>query len=232
MKRIAVLALFVVVALVLLAAPVALGQVGQGSKASGTAGELAADWFVWALEKPTDVNPTQGEYSGGPKCDGQPLSDAPGRKWFLAGTFDGSEVTRNCTAPVGTQFFFPIANSFCAEPPGTFTEEYYRQCANEFVDAVLADPELSITVTVDGKEVKGNRIVRADSPLFTFTLPEDNIFGAPPGVYEGVGAGLWVALPPLPPGEHTIHFEVSAPSVGFSQNNTYYLTVVQGNSGP
>ena len=224
-KRISALTIPVLLALVLLAAPMALGQVGQGSKASGKAAQLAADWFVWALEKPTDVNPTQGEYSGGPKCDGQPLSDAPGRKWFLAGTFDGSEVTRNCTAPVGTQFFFPVANSFCAEPPGTLTEEQYRQCAKAFVDNVLADPELRISVTVDGKEVNGKRIVRADTPLFTFTLPKDNIFGAPPGVYEGVGDGLWAALPPLSKGEHTIHIEVSAPSTGFSQDTTYILTV-------
>jgi hypothetical protein len=32
-------------------------------------------------------------------------------------------------------------------------------------------------------------------------------------------------LPPLPPGEHTIHFEARARSVGVSQDNTYILTV-------
>ena len=50
----------------------------------------------------------------------------------------------------------------------------------------------------------------------------------PAGSYEGVADGLWVTLPPLSKGEHTIHFEMSAPSVGeegFSQDNTYHLTV-------
>lgn len=92
---------------------------------------------------------------------------------------------------------------------------------------MLADPELEVVVTVDGKEVKSNRLVLAESPVFNVTLPEDNIFGVPAGEYgPAVASALWVTLPPLPPGEHTVHFEVSAPNVGFSQDNTYILTVV------
>jgi hypothetical protein len=95
-------------------------------------------------------------------------------------------------------------------------------------------------VTVDGKEVKSNRIVRALSPVFTLTLPEENVFdpfvppdGVPGDEYESASAdGLWVTLPPLPPGEHEIHFEMSAPNVGFSQDNTYILTVVNGKPAP
>jgi hypothetical protein len=105
-----------------------------------------------------------------------------------------------------------------------------------FIDAVLADPEFSMLVTVDGKKVKINRIVRAISePYFTLTLAEENVIdpqappdGVPAGEYEGATAdGLWVKLPPLPPGKHKIHFKISAPNVGFSQDNTYKLTVVE-----
>jgi hypothetical protein len=32
-------------------------------------------------------------------------------------------------------------------------------------------------------------------------------------------------LAPLKPGEHTIHFQGSAPSAGFSEDVTYHLTV-------
>lgn len=60
MKRIIVVALSVVLALTL-ATPMALGQVGQGAKASGTAGELAAAWWQWALSKPVAENPLLGE---------------------------------------------------------------------------------------------------------------------------------------------------------------------------
>ncbi len=230
MRRIVVLALGVLLALAS-AAPMASAQVGQGAKASGKAGELAADWWQWALSEPVATNPLVGSYMDGPQCDGRPVTDVPGKKWFLAGSFDGSAVERTCTMPVGTQLFFPVGNVvFLITEPGE-TEEIARQYVNEFMEAVLADPELSIEVTVDGKEVKSKRIVRAESALFTATVPEDNLFsgfGLPAGEYEAVADGLWAALPPLPPGEHTIHFEISAPSLGFSQDNTYHLTVVNG----
>jgi hypothetical protein len=41
-----------------------------------------------------------------------------------------------------------------------------------------------------------------------------------------------VPLPPLPPGEQTIHFEMNAPNVGFSQDNIYILTMVKGKPAP
>ena len=65
MKRIVVMALSVVLALVV-AMPMALGQVGQGSKASGTASELAAAWWQWALSEPVAKYPLAGSYKGGP----------------------------------------------------------------------------------------------------------------------------------------------------------------------
>jgi hypothetical protein len=115
------------------------------------------------------------------------------------------------------------------------TEENQRQAVIDFINGVLSDPEFSYSVTVDGKEVNSNRIVRALSPVFSVTLPEDNIFGIPAGEYDSASAdGLWVALPPLPPGEHTIHFEMNAPNAfgGISQDNTYILTVVNGKPAP
>ena len=231
MKRIVVAALSVILALIV-ASPMAFGQVGQGAQASGKAAELAADWWIWTLSKPAAESPLFGDdpdYSA-QQCDGQPLTDTPSKKWFLAGTLDGSTVERTCTMPVGTQLFFPVGNIvFLITEPGE-TEEEARQYVNEFMDNVLAADDFSMVVTVDGKEIKTKRIVRADSPLFTATVPEDGLL--PAGSYSGVADGLWAALPPLSKGEHTIHFEISAESVGFSQNNTYHLTVENGGSAP
>jgi hypothetical protein len=97
------------------------------------------------------------------------------------------------------------------------------------MNAVLADRTFNktLTVTVDGKPVKSSSIVRADSPLFTLEVPIGSIFGprVHPGEHQAVATGLWVTLPSLPEGEHTIHVEWSAPSVNFKQNTTYQLTV-------
>ena len=233
MRRIVVLALGVLLALAS-AMPMALGQVGQGAKASGKAAELAEDWWRWALAEPVATNPLVGSYAGGPQCDGRPVSDVPGKKWFLAGSFDGSAVERTCTMPVGTQLFFPVFNAIWILEPGE-TVGFARQQVNEFINSVLADPDLSMVVTVDGKEVKSKRIVRAESPVFRISLPDENVFGARAENYQNtrsVADGLWAALPPLSKGEHTIRVEVSAPNVGFSQDATYHLTVVNGKRVP
>ena len=231
-RRMMVVALSAVLALAV-AAPVAFGQAEQGSTEYGTTGELAAAWWQWTGSKPEPKNSLLGEYSGGPKCNGWPVSDTPGEAdwWFLAGTIDGSEVERACTVPAGRRLFFPVANVvFLITEPGE-DEEVARAFVNEFVDGVLTDPDLSLSVTVDGKEV----LRRADSPLFAASLPKNNIFGLEAGEYEGVADGLWAKVPPLTKGAHTVRFELSAPNVdanpseqgveGFEQDNTYRLTV-------
>ena len=224
MRRIMLLVAGVLLALVV-ASPMALAQVGQGAKSSGETAELAADWWQWALSKPVEDNPLIGgdpDYSE-EQCNGQPVPGTPRDVWFLAGTLDGSEVERTCTAPAGPQLFFPVGNIvFLITEPGE-TEQIARDYVNDFMDNVLADPEFSMTVTVDGKEIKSKRSIRTDSPLFTATIPEGGLL--PAGSYDGVADGLWAALPPLSKGEHTIHFEISAPNAGFSQDNTYHLTV-------
>jgi hypothetical protein len=70
--------------------------------------------------------------------------------------------------------------------------------------------------------VDSELLVRADTSFFTVTVPKKGLID--PGSYQVVAAGLWVTLAPLPPGEHTIHFEITGGS--FEQDITYHLTVV------
>ena len=251
MKRIIIMALGVLLALIV-AMPMALAQVGHGANKPLSAKEfqeLVAAWTQWAYSKEPAESPLIGgdpDYTEA-QCDGTPVSPTPGETWFLAGTPDGSVVTRTCTVPAGTQLFFPVVSaSFFITAPEE-NEQIARDYVRDFIKAVLHDPDLSIQVTVDGEEIDSKQIVRAKTPrFFPVTFPEENIFDCPQcptpfdlkgGTYDTVSNGLWVALPPLTPGEeHTIHFELSAPNVdldpntagieGFSQNNTYILTVV------
>jgi hypothetical protein len=236
-KRIIIMALGVLMALAL-ATPMALAGVGQGANAADTPEELAAVWAQWAFSKPVDVDsPLIGSYKGGPRCDGTPLSPTQGNTWFLAGSFGGgSVVKRTCTMPANTQLFFPVVNWTAFPFAPKETPKNQREAAINAMNATLNDPKFRMSVTVDGTEVESNRIVRAISPAyFSVTMPEKNAFdpfvnpnppGLPAGVYQGwTTDGLWATLPPLGPGEHTIHFEARARSVGVSQDNTYILTV-------
>jgi hypothetical protein len=229
MKRLIVMAVSVFLALIL-AAPMALGQVEQSSTSAGATGNLVAAWWQWAVEEPSGQTPPEGSYDqsvppGDIQCDGS----NPSGVWFLAGTLDGSKVERTCSAPANTQLFYPVVNNIWVFTDGNDTEAEGRAALDGFMNAVLSDRTFkrTLVVTVDGKPVKSSSIARADSPLFTLVVPRDSVFGprVHPGEHQAVATGLWVTLPSLPEGEHTIQVEWRAPSINFEQNTTYQLTV-------
>jgi hypothetical protein len=234
-KRVVLMALSVVLALVL-ASPIAFAQAEQRAQSTRSSVELAAAWWQWALSKPADVNPLFGgdpDYSQA-QCNGEPVTATQGDTWFLAGSAGSDPVERTCSMPAGSQLFFPIVNyAWVFTDPETDTDKLARESVQGFMRGMLSDPEFSMTVTVDGREV--HRIVRAKSHFFEVQLPEGNVFGEPAGSYRALADGFWVKLPPLSEGEHTIHWEVSAPNVdtdpdkpgaeGFFQDITYHLTV-------
>jgi hypothetical protein len=224
-RRILLIALSVIMALVV-AIPVASGQTAPPANESQTLGELGAEWWTWVLEEPRNTNPLIGSYTGGTQCEGTTTFE--GREvFFLAGTQDGTSVTRECTVSSETWFFFPIVNVFEGEPTGTGSEKTFRKNVNDFMNKALVGSTMFLTV--DGEDVSIQK-QRADTPLFTFNLPKNSIFKkAPAGEYEAVADGVWVLLPPLSEGTHTIEFGgtfPNAPGGGFSQDNTYILTVV------
>jgi hypothetical protein len=214
MKRIIVMVLSVILALIM-AASIATGQEsssGQKSSQSQDSGELAGAWWNWAVSNPS---PLEGNYKGGKKCEGEFVEGV----FFLAGT-TGGEATRTCTVPADTALFFPVVNVVCSEAFNDPTP--YEECAGDIIDAALADGEPY--ATLDGKELKIRRV--ASGP-FTFTLPEDNVFGLAAGSYDAAADGLWVYLPQgLEPGKHTVKFGGDFFGGDFSLNVTYELIVV------
>jgi hypothetical protein len=63
---------------------------------------------------------------------------------------------------------------------------------------------------VNGQEVADLDTYRIASPLFTFTLPENNIFGVEPGVAQAVSESYSFIIAPPPPGEYQITFSTLA----------------------
>src|SRR4029450_5129987 len=109
----------------------------------------------------------------------------------------------------GRQLFFPIINSFCAADPGTDRKTaIQRQCASASLEGA------SGTAEIDGTPVLNlsNYFVDPDtSPIFSLTLADNNVFGAPTGIYKPAAAGgIYLLLAPLPPGDHVIEFHGSS----------------------
>ena len=195
---------------------------------ANVSGRLAADWWQWVLGIPADVNPLL-DQTGANAAIGQ-----SGPVWFLAGT-TGGIVERTITVPAGKSLFFPLVNNVWISTPGDppwrrpytdpTTGEAYRSF-EQYVRMVLLKPatdSATVSCEVDGQPVVG---VRCQSPTFQVKLPNNNLFGVDRGVYgPSADDGIYVLLPPLPPGNHTIHFTAAQSDGSWALDLTCHLTV-------
>jgi hypothetical protein len=197
-----------------------------------TYGEWSAKWWQFVFSIPVADNPLLND----DKC----AVGQSGKVWFLTGKFcvGGGcppvlNVTRSCRIPSGTALFFPIANSevdnLGVDPP--LTLEQLREIAKAGQDGVQ-----SMTAEIDGRPVNGldpaiSSPYRVVSPVFDYTIPENNIydvfgFDFPPQTVEGaVADGAFLMLAPLSVGQHTIRFTASFGG-GFGFDVTYFINVV------
>lgn len=147
---------------------------------------------------------------------------------FLAALSGG--VTLEVTVPAGAAIFFPVVNSECSvlepDPFHGDDEAELRACANGHIDNTSG-----LFTEIDGVPVQNLDAYRVESPLFEFTLPEDNLFqffglDAPAGTTSpAVDAGIYLLLAPLRVGTHTIHVGGTFDHMGFSIDTTFHITV-------
>jgi hypothetical protein len=151
--------------------------------------------------------------------------------------------------PAGSSFLWPVVTAFflcptdCgpdgAAPNGT--PEEIRAAAEGAINSL---PELGyiLECEIDGVPLSNIESYRAQSPVFYGEIVEGCIFNAvapeffPPGPYgPAVSDGFWVMVPPLPVGEHVIHFRAvigtNEPEPLFETESTHYITVVPGGQG-
>lgn len=195
--------------LLLLASSTAFASTPVGTTAGATYGQWSAGWWQWMTSIPNADNPQTA--AGEIDCSvGQ-----KGAVWYLAGAPSGTTAVRSCTIPRGRSLFFPVLNAVFFNGPGeSFTVAEKR----DLLHGVLADTEpgflapgsraCELTATIDGEPVTFTvPEARVQSPSFALDTG-DGPSGLPPGVVdpEAVSDGFWVMLPPLAPGEHTLHF--------------------------
>jgi hypothetical protein len=177
--------------------------------------EWSALWWRWCFSLPVDGHPLF-ETAGG-------AAGQEGNVWFLGGTFISVEnpnnpaliegiATRDLTIPPGTALFFPILNTEASTAEGNGeTVEELRDLAVLSADHIIPG---SLLCTIDGKAVHNLADYRVESGPFVYgPLPENNILqafelDAPAGSTSlAYGDGVYVMVPPLSAGKHTIHFE-------------------------
>jgi len=188
--------------------------------------QLSGEWWQWALSIPTGANPLADDT--GANC----MVGQRGGTWFLAGSFTGPTVVRDCDVPEGTALFFPVINyvnlntpNVCGQNSNDISAKDLRAQIAPFIDSAT-----NVVVTLDGKAVRNAK--RVQSEVFSLALPEDNLFdagcapaGVPEGIYSpAIGDGIYVKLEGLSKGAHTLRFSAEIP--GFALDITYNLVVV------
>ena len=198
------------------------GQMAFGK----TYGEWASDWWDWVLQFPPAGNPLLDDT--GALCD---LGDQ-GSVWFLVGNFGGTTV-RECTAPAGKAFFFPVFNVISFAPEFGNTVEEIRADANGDIEL---DPDPIISCVIDGVPVDDVFAYRAQTPPGGFLLTTVELFvafGLDPGPRDpAISDGYWLMVEGLGPGEHVIQILASVPDPRpgnrpplFELDVTYILTL-------
>ena len=211
-------------------------QLPSASAYGRTYGEWAAKWWTWAFEINADENPItdpDGRYAH----IGQATEGTDKKVWFLAGTF-GGHADRSITIPKDRALFVAMVNGGWFHCVGEQRSE--QEMRGDL--AWQADRYCQTTCTLDGEPITFSTVmVRTQSPLYSFTVPDDFVLGftcepdfeppVPGTVLENnLAVGMWAMIPPLEPGEHVleIHGGVCDPRSGrlwFETSVTNHLTI-------
>jgi hypothetical protein len=191
-------------------------------------GEWSARWWQWAFSLPLDHT----SLFGTADCS----AGQSGPVWFLPGAPVGEQGPRqDCTVPVSKALFVAIINAECSTLEGT-AEADLRGCA-DFI-GTLIDPN-SLSAFLDGVQLTDLSHYLVESPSFQFgPLPDNNLItyfcvdqgeGCPAAqagrTGESVGIGIYLMLPPLSAGTHTLQFHAEIPAANYVIDTTYHLTV-------
>ncbi len=119
-------------------------------------------------------------------------------------------LLRRVWSPRARRSSVAVANAECStvEPPPWFgrNEDELRACATGWADGVT-----DLQAHVNGQDVADLDAYRMSSPLFTITLPEDNVLGVESGVAEAVSEGYSFIIAPPPPGRYEIEWSAQYP---------------------
>lgn len=97
--------------------------------------------------------------------------------------------------------------------------------------AVIEDPAFdygTLSATVDGVAVPHLERYLVESPLYTFSVPDNNVLGVPADTGQSVAKACMFMLAPLPVGKHVIQVHGEFPNADWVEGVTFNITVVPG----
>ena len=191
-------------------------------------GEWSAAWWKQAYASP--VTPGSPFATGAVNC----TQLGQGNVVFLVGTTpaSGPVASRSCDVPAGTALLIPLIDAECSLAiDKAVTYPARLRCARDLMDAVdRRSLLLHIGLHGSGLGITAPPVLlslfRVDSPPFTWTSVDGNAFGVDPYTDNPAAAnGFFVMLAGLPRGQWDVSLGGAAPSLGFSTQANYVLTV-------
>ncbi len=197
-----------------------------------TVAEWGALWWQWAVAGPKDVNPVAD--GTGQFCHNGEPEDVV----FLAGTFGGPQVTRECTIPGGKEIFFPVLNNLCVV---CRTDRPRKNCGELKADCTAQiDAAVELKVTFDGVDIMDpanlfkHREAYPPVGCYQVFIPPNSIAACESKWYEpACHEGIYLMIKPLPPGgPYDLRVYGRKDSPAFTVDVLYKLTVVDVASPP
>jgi hypothetical protein len=137
-------------------------------------------------------------------------------------TNPGSPESYHCSVPQGTMLVMPAGGVFCdtLSRPFPTNEAELRDCVTIFYAT-------DVQASIDGVAIEDVESHLVQSPPYTITPPEGNIYGLPANTSgQGMIQTHLLIFTPLPKGEHTLHIHSFYPEVGnYEENFTLQITV-------
>lgn len=187
--------------------------------------EYAADWWTWILAQALE------DAAGRPNplldLDGQSCDmGQSGDVWYLAGSWVGPIEQRNCEIPADKVIVFPVINGLVA----AFPEDPGYQQTDGFLQSLAARNGLrraeNVEVWLDDEPIGDLKHFYVESDFFEYQIPTGSVVGndTPWSLSNAMGYGYYIALQPLAPGHHRLHF--TGETADFSIDVNYELTIV------
>jgi hypothetical protein len=172
--------------------------------AGATRGEWDARWWQYTASFPMDEGPGVDVY--GDQCGvGQ-----QGPVFLLPPRHMRRSITYTCAVPAGMAIYVPLGTTTCTnvEPPPFFgeDEEALRACA-----VGLTEQFADVDAYLDRQPIPDIERYATTSPLFTLDLPENNVYGVPPGDALAVSSTYGFIIEPPLPGTYEITMSVKIP---------------------
>jgi hypothetical protein len=175
--------------------------------------QWAGKWAEWIYPITPDKSPFLDP-------DGQFCNvDQSGPVFFLGSNLSGTTV-RSCTVRPGQSVLFSPGGALCILGLDADTVDALRSCVTDVLPTFI-----NVAADVDGVPVRSLQRYSFVSPLFEFSVKQDNIFDIPAGSYQGIVGGYFLIHAPFGHGRHVIHFHDEAPDFDLVSDVTYVLTV-------